>query len=103
MKIILCILLMCGFVNAAVYKGQSAYKSKCRKCHGSGQKLAVKHSMRVWKKVFKNKGTILVKIHKNSERSLKYLNSKRFRYKSRHLKDFFVTFANDSGMNPVCE
>lgn len=94
-------------LEAAVYKGQKAYVKKCRKCHGGGQKVAASKRMKDWKKLLnkKNKGSGLAALHLENEkakRSWKYFDSKRYRKSARHLRDFMVEYANDSGNVPAC-
>lgn len=96
-------------LEAAVYKGQKVYVKKCRKCHGGGQKIAADKRMRTWKKLLnkKNKGAGLAKIHieskkKKAKESWKYFKSKKFRKRARHLRDFMVEYARDSGNVPAC-
>lgn len=110
-------------VNAAVYKGQRAYIKKCRVCHHGGEKIAQSRTMKKWRKLFKKKGAKLAAIHIKSQRvadqllSLherkkakkwtvkkvnKYFKSKKFKKYSRHLRDFFVEYAKDSGNVPAC-
>lgn len=100
-------LLFIPALEAAVYKGQKAYVKKCRKCHGGGQKVAASKRMKEWKKLLnrKNKGIKLAKFHlenKKAKKSWKYFNSKKYRKRARHLKDFMVEYAKDSGNVPAC-
>ena len=94
-------------LEAAVYKGQKAYVKKCRKCHGGGQKVAASKRMRDWKKLLnkKNKGSGLAKLHlenKKAKKSWKYFGSKKYRKRARHIRDFMVEYARDSGNVPAC-
>jgi len=94
-------------LEAAVYKGQKTYVKKCRKCHGGGQKIAGSKRMKEWKKLLnkKNKGVKLANIHLNNEKakkSHKYFESKKYRKRARHLRDFMVEYAKDSGNVPAC-
>ncbi len=100
-------LLCVPAMEAAVYKGQKTYVKKCRKCHGGGQKVAASKRMREWKKLLnrKNKGSELANIHlenPKAKKSHKYFNSKKYRKRVRHLKDFMVEYAKDSGNVPAC-
>ncbi len=103
--IISAFLIMQATSSAAVYKGQRIYVKECRHCHGGGQSVAASKNMRTWKKLLKNKGADLIAIHLNSEKakdSWDYFNSSKFKKKSRHLKDFLVEYAKDSGKVPAC-
>lgn len=94
-----------GSSEAAVYKGQKVYVKKCRKCHGSGQELAVSKKKKEWDKLLKSKGKGLAELHlgnKNAKKSWKYFKSKKFTKRTRHLKDFLNEYAKDSGNVPAC-
>jgi len=108
-KIVLYILaltvLSLGSANAAVYKGQKVYIKKCRKCHGGGLEVAASKKKKTWKKLLKSKGAPLAKVHLDTEKakdSWKYFNSKKYKKRARHLKDFLVEYAKDSGNVPAC-
>jgi len=52
------------------------------------------------------KGKGLARAHlsyRKSEKSWEYFNSKKYENRSRHLKDFLVEYAKDSGKILVCE
>ena len=100
-------LLMVPALVAAVYKGQKVYVKKCRKCHGGGMQVAASERMKTWKKLLnrKNKGIKLAQIHldnKKAKKSWRYFDSKKYRKRARHLKDFMVEYAKDSGNVPAC-
>jgi len=99
------IFLTLGLSQAAVYKGQKEYVKKCRKCHNNGQELAASKKMREWKKLLKKKGKGLAQLHlndKHAKKSWKYFKSKKYAKRSKHLKDFMVEYAKDSGNVPAC-
>ena len=94
-----------GSANAAVYKGQKVYIKKCRKCHGGGLEVAASKKKKSWKKIMKKKGEGLAEIHlqnKKAKGSWKYFKSKKYRKRAKHLKDFLVEYAKDSGNVPAC-
>ncbi len=91
--------------SAAIYKGQRVFVKKCLKCHGAGQNFVNRYKMRKWKKWMKKKGKPLAKLHlknKKAKKSWKYFKSKRYTKKSKHLKQFLVEYAKDSGNVPAC-
>ena len=97
--------LLLSSSDAAVYKGQKEYVKKCRKCHGGGQELASSKTMEEWENIMSNDGTELIKFHlkdKKAKKALNYFEDKRFKKKARHLEDFFVEYAEDSGNVPAC-
>lgn len=107
-KITLFVIIVAFFLNlnlqAASYKGQRVYSKRCVKCHGR-QNFIESKTKREWKKLMRKKGKKLAEIHLKSEKakkSWKYFKSKRFRKKSRHLKDFLAEYAKDSGRVPAC-
>ena len=91
--------------NAAVYKGYRVFTKVCTECHESGQAFVAKKTMYEWKKLMKNKGKLLSKLHlkeKKAKKSWKYFKSRKYAKKSRHLRDFLVEYAKDSGNVPAC-
>ena len=99
------VLLSVSTADAAIYKGQKEFVKKCLKCHDSGQTFVAEHKMKYWKKLMRKKGKKLAQIHLKNEKakkSWKYFKSKRFKKKSKHLKQFLVEYAKDSGNVPAC-
>ena len=91
-------------LNAAAYKGQMVYAKHCVECHGKQVYIQSK-TMAQWKEVFKNKGEDLAQIHLKSQKaepSWEYFKSKKYTKKVKHLKDFLVEYAQDSGKVPTC-
>ena len=91
--------------EAAVYKGQREFHKQCKKCHDDGQEIASLYKRKTWKKMLAKKGEGLAELHFNNEKakdSWKYFKSKKFQKNSRHLKDFMVEYAKDSGNVPAC-
>lgn len=91
--------------NAAIYKGQRVFIKKCLKCHESGQNFVAKYKMKKWKKLMKKKGKGLAEIHlksKKAKKSWKYFKSKKYARKAKHLKQFLIEYAKDSGNVPAC-
>jgi len=92
-------------LNAATYKGQKVYIESCKECHGGGQELAASKKQRIWEKIMANKGEKLAQIHtssKKAEASWAYFNDKKFSKDAKHLEDFLVEYAGDSGNVPAC-
>ena len=99
------LLLTATMCDAAVYKGQREFHKKCKKCHENGQEVAETYTRHEWKKMMKNKGEGLAEIHLNSEKAKKswsYFKSHKYQKNARHLKDFMVEYAKDSGNVPAC-
>ncbi len=91
--------------NAAIYKGQRIFIKKCLPCHKDGQNFIAEYKMRHWKKLMKKKGKPLAELHlknKKAKKSWKYFKSKKYARKSKHLKQFLVEYAKDSGNVPAC-
>jgi len=94
-----------GSANAAVYKGQKEYMKKCRKCHGGGLEVAASKKRNTWKKLMKNKGEALADLHLENPKakaSWKYFEDKKYQKKAKHLQDFLIEYAKDSGNVPAC-
>ncbi len=92
-------------VDAAIYKGQKEFVKNCVKCHDTGQNFVSSKKMKYWKKVMAKNGKQLAQIHLDSEKakkSWKYFDSKKFTRKAKHLKQFLVEYAKDSGNVPAC-
>ncbi|MBD3800694.1 MAG: cytochrome C [Campylobacterales bacterium] len=97
---------MTGVVSeAAVYKGEREFHKQCKVCHDDGQDIASTFKRRTWKKMMQNSGEGLAELHLNNEKakkSWKYFKSKKFQKNSKHLKDFMVEYAKESGNVPAC-
>lgn len=92
--------------SAAVYKGQRIFVKKCVKCHKAGQVFVAQKKIRDWKKLLKKKGGPLADLHledKKAKKSWSYFKSRKYTKKSKHLKDFLVEYAKDSGNAPACD
>jgi len=91
--------------NAAIYKGQRIFVKKCLKCHEGGQNFVAQYKMRKWKKLMKKNGKPLAELHlksKKARKAHKYFKSKKYSKKSKHLRQFLVEYAKDSGNVPAC-
>jgi len=93
--------------SAAVYKGQRVFVKKCVKCHKAGQAFVAKKKKRTWKKLMKKKGKKLAAIHIRSKdpkakKSKRYFKSRKYKKKTKHLKQFLMEYAKDSGNVPAC-
>lgn len=91
--------------NAAVYKGQKYFVKTCVKCHDSGQAFVAEYKMKQWKKWMNKKGKGLAQMHlknEKAEKSHKYFASKAYPKQTKHLKQFLVEYAKDSGNVPAC-
>jgi uncharacterized membrane protein YgaE (UPF0421/DUF939 family) len=98
-------ILCLSSLNAAIYKGQRIFVKKCVKCHYSGQSFIAKKEMSEWEELMQNKGKSLAKLHLKDEKakeSWKYFKSKKYYKKSKHLKQFLMEYAKDSGNVPAC-
>jgi len=92
-------------LNGAVYKGQREFSKNCLSCHVKPQEFIVTYTMEEWTKKLDNDGDILAKLHISNEKakeSWSYFKSGRYIRKLKHLRDFLVEFAKDSGNVPTC-
>ncbi|KIM12369.1 MAG: hypothetical protein KU37_00185 [Sulfuricurvum sp. PC08-66] len=121
------LLLGASMMDAAAYKGQKAYKMRCKVCHDSGNKMALVHTKKEWEKLFAQKGETLAHHHVHSPKvemmlekfhaqgvALKITPEKVDAYfenrtggesyesSVRHLRDFFLEYARDSDSVPAC-
>jgi len=102
LRYILIFFLFLSFVNGSVFKGQKEYMKKCKICHGNGSKVAKAKSSEEWIKLFENEAMLLKKAHEKDKDAMKYFDSDRFSKNYKHLLDFFVKYAADSGNVPAC-
>jgi len=99
------LLVTVSTLNAATYKGQKVYMNVCKDCHGGGQELAASKNIRTWEKLMDKKGDKLMQIHldsKKAKESWEYFQDRKFTKDSKHLEDFLVEYARDSGNVPAC-
>jgi len=99
-------LLLFTPVSAAVYKGQKIFVKKCRKCHKGGQAFVAQKDIESWQKLMKKKGKPLASLHleeKKAKASWSYFKSNKYSKKSKHLKEFLIEYAQDSGSVPACD
>lgn len=105
MSVLALTVLGLGSADAAVYKGQKVYIKKCKGCHGGGLEVAASERRYSWKKLMRNKGEGLAKLHLDNvkaKESWDYFEGRRYKKKARHLEDFLVEYAGDSGNVPAC-
>ena len=97
--------------QAALYKGQRVYSKVCMSCHNDGEAFISTKTQKEWKSLMKSKGKKLSELHLSSEnfkkekkykKYKKYFKGSRFKKKSKHLKQFLVEYAKDSGNVPAC-
>jgi cytochrome c5 len=96
---------LCSVAQAASYKGQKEYMKKCRGCHGGGQAVAASRTINEWNDLLSAQGRGLANLHVNSKKakeSVAYFTGSRYAKKWKHLKDFMVEYAQDSGNVPAC-
>lgn len=91
----------------ASYKGQDEFMKQCTKCHTNGQEFVHSKTMTEWKKLIQNNGEELRDVHITSmddkaKSSVEYFNSQRYIKNTRHLRDFLIEYAKDSGRVPAC-
>ncbi|MFZ2889884.1 cytochrome C, partial [Sulfuricurvum sp.] len=87
------------------YKGQKIYIDSCKECHGGGQELAASKKQRIWEKLMDNKGEKLAEIHLSSKKaasSWEYFNDRSYTRGAKHIEDFLIEYASDSGNVPAC-
>ncbi|MBE0513825.1 cytochrome C [Sulfurimonas sp.] len=91
--------------SAAIYKGQREFVRNCVSCHKAGQSYVATKRKMEWKSYTRANGKRLKEIHLNSDKakkSHKYFESKNFSKNTRHLEDFLLEYAKDSGNVPAC-
>ncbi|MEA3330203.1 MAG: cytochrome C [Campylobacterota bacterium] len=92
-------------MSAAVYKGQRVFVRKCVVCHHEGQTFLTQKTISQWEALMKDGGKPLAKLHtkdKNATESWEYFGSEKYSKKAKHLKQFLMEYAKDSGKVPAC-
>lgn len=97
--------------QAALYKGQRIFMKVCMKCHKDGEAFVSSKKKYIWKKYMKKKGSKLSAVHlksnkfkeeKKAKKYTKYFTSKKYTKDTKHLKQFMLEYAKDSGKVPAC-
>lgn len=92
--------------DAAIYKGRIVYKQVCQSCHPKNDSLVTSKTQAEWRVVMQDKGIGLAKLHfssKETKRAWEYFSSDTYAKECRHLEDFLVEYAKDSGNVLACE
>jgi len=106
-KVLVFVVCFCALhsLYAATYKGQREFSRKCVECHQNRQVFVSAKDSFEWEMLMENKGKELIKLHLENEEakeSWEYFESSRFKKNMKHLKDFFLEYAKDSGNVPAC-
>jgi len=109
-KVVSCALLLGFFLipaaDAAVYKGQKLYVMKCRGCHGLGQVFITAKTQDEWENLMKRNGEPIARLHLKSQEAKEtweYFEGADWKRNARHIHDFMIEYAADSGNVPACE
>ena len=107
--ILLASFLLVGVMSSSAFadasKGQKYYLKFFKKKTGlNGAKFAVQHTQEEWKVLFANNAEkFIVEYSKTYPKMEKFLTSNKFKSKySKHIADFVIEYANDSGNVPSC-
>ncbi len=98
-------LLFSSYLNAAVYKGQKVFIKKCVECHHKRQTFVSSKTIYEWENLMRNNGIGLAYTHLKEEKAKKsweYFKSSGYTKKAKHLEDFLLEYAKDSGNVPAC-
>jgi len=102
------VVLLCVFTNSAVfgaiYKGHRVYVHKCSTCHTDKEAFVKSKTIQQWEKLMLNHGEPLKKLHLKSKKAKKswgYFNTPEYTKKSKHLREFLMEYAKDSGKIPA--
>lgn len=109
LALLLSVFVMVGmvstFASADVVKGQKLFIKKMKKGTGmTGGDFAKKHTQSEWKELFANDGEKFIsKYAAEFPKVEKLLNGKKFKTKyMKHISDFLINYASDSGNVPSC-
>jgi len=107
--ILLASFLLVGVMSSSAFadasKGQKYYLKFFKKKTGlNGAKFAVQHTQEEWKVLFANNAEkFIAEYSKAYPKMEKFLTSDKFKSKySKHIADFVIEYANDSGNVPSC-
>ena len=92
-------------LHADATKGQKYYlKFLKRKTGINGAKFTIQHTQDEWKVLFANKAKKFIdEYSKKYPKAKKFLNKEKFKTRySKHILDFCVEYAKDSGNIPSC-
>jgi hypothetical protein len=101
--------MMVGMMSSSAFadaaKGQKYYLKFLKKKSGiNGAKFAVQHTQAEWKALFENDGEKFIAEYSSKYPKLKdFFNSDKFKKKyMKHIRDFAIEYASDSGNVPSC-
>lgn len=103
--LILSLFLFVTSSSAAIYKGQKVYIKKCSQCHKDEQGFVASKTKKGWKSLINKSGQPLADEHIKDEKakdSWEYFKNKRYKKDSKHLRQFLMEYAKDSGKVPAC-
>ena len=105
LSLLLCSLLFLSTSSqAAIYKGQKVYMKKCRKCHENVQRMTASKDSEAWGLLMMDEGKGLSERHladPAAKKSWSYFQGDDYKSKSKHLMDFLIEYAQDSGNVPI--
>jgi len=84
-------------------KGFKISKKSCKSCHGNPYKLASMKKASGWKKFFKDGGNAFVRVHQGVPETEKVIALRERKRKFKHLQNFLVQSASDSGVVTSCD
>lgn len=99
-------IIFASSANAAIYKGRIIYTKQCKSCHLKGDDLTTSRTKVQWRNVMQENGIGLAKLHfsaKNTKQAWEYFSSDAYAKECRHLEDFMLEYAKDSGNILACE
>ncbi|MCK9491352.1 MAG: cytochrome C [Sulfurimonas sp.] len=98
-------LIFSSYANAAVYKGQKIFIKKCVQCHNLRRAFVSSKTTYEWETLMLDNGKELAYVHLKDEKAKKsweYFKSSSYTKKTKHLEDFLLEYAKDSGNVPAC-
>lgn len=84
-------------------KGLKVYTKHCKKCHGDPYKGAAMKKSLQWRKLFRDDAKKFIALHEKLPEGGEIANLATRKSKMKHLKNFLVQSASDSGVVTSCD
>lgn len=84
-------------------KGMKVYKKHCKTCHGNAYQGAAMKTSLGWRKLFRNDAEKLIALHHDIPEGEAIEALTKRKNKIKHLRNFLIQSASDTGVVPSCD